>query len=265
MHWTGFAQSFQRPITQGRRVDPIILVMELPRQLSERSISEARGWRDQPVSISIAYGQEVAPVGLFGAVATSLVSIFTDHNVLAVSSPDSQSKVLARVEYEALILQIEGRIGSATLKFGNGPNAELQWSPDSDAFCITEDQNGLTGLYQLTVIGRINGQFSVHRVSNMVSQKFGTLYVASSVNQQTWPTLVGLVRRASFSLSLNSRLTQIATAWERSRPTASTPWCMRVLKSYTQREAKNQFGAMLRPRPSNATDCDLDPKSCYIP
>ena len=43
------------------------------------------------------------------------------------------------------------------------------------------------------------------------------------------------------------------------------PWRMVVLKTYTQREAKEQFAAMLGPRPLNATDCDQDPKACYIP
>src|SRR5262249_28988564 len=96
--------------------------------------------------------------GYFSSAATFLVHVFTNHRTITIPSPDGTSRVVVRPNGEKAVAELEGRIGSTKLKLSAGPNADLLWSPDSEAFFVTEDDGGVMGPYALTVVGRMNGR-----------------------------------------------------------------------------------------------------------
>src|SRR5205085_2915447 len=74
---------------------------------------------------------------------------------------------------KAFVLDVDGRLGAAKIEIANGPNTEVLWSPDSEAFMVTENAGGPTGSYALTVVGPTDNGLAVRHLSDLVTAKFG--------------------------------------------------------------------------------------------
>jgi hypothetical protein len=219
------------------------------------------------VVIGPARGQDIRPPkGTFSSIATSFSNAYVNHLTITVPSPDGRSRIVAYAEREAFILDVEGWIGSSKVRIPYGPNTEVLWSPDSNAFLVTENSGGLMGSYLLTVVGRMNGHLTIRHLTKLVARKFG-----HSVRcfEPEVPNVAGLTWLGSSRELLavaeilpHSNCDSMATFIAYS----VDPWRSRVLKTYTQLEAKERFGSLMGPRLLNAPDeCSEKPEACYIP
>lgn len=211
-------------------------------------------------------GDSPPPTGIFSSAATSFSDAYVNHLTVTVPSPDGRSRIVARPEKEAFVLDVEGRIGSSEVRIPYGPNTEVLWSPDSLAFLVTENSGGLVGPYLLMVVGQANGRLVVRHLSNVVAKTFG--HPVRCFEPEP-PNVAGLTW-----LESSRELVAIAEIMPHSNCDSMgtfiaysvDPWRARVLKTYMQSEAKERFGALMGPRPLNAPDaCGKEPAACYIP
>ena len=212
-----------------------------------------------------AYGEDLkSPPGIFSSVATLVTKAYTDHVAVTVPSPDGQSRAVVHGEGQKYVLDVEGRIGSSRLNIGDGPNTEIAWAPDSEAFLLTENTGGLMGPYALTVVGRTNGHLVVRRLTDLVARKFGHPVRCFEPED---PNVVGVTwLGSSRELLAAAQIVSHSNCDSMGTFTAFSidPWHMRVLKTYVQPEAKEHFSSAMGPRLLDAPEC-RDPKSCYIP
>lgn len=219
------------------------------------------------VFIGSARGQDTLPsTGTFSSIATSFSNAYVNHLTVTVASPDGRSRIIAHAEKKTFVLDVEGRIGLSKVRIPYGPNTEVLWSPDSNAFLVTENSGGLIGPYLLTVVGQMNGRVVIRHLSELVARKFGHPVrcfepEAPNVAGLTW---LGSSREllAVAEIVPHSNCDSMATFVAYS----VDPWRSRVLQTYTQQEAKERFGSLMGPRLLNAPDaCREKPEACYIP
>lgn len=96
---------------------------------------------------------------------------------LAIPSPNGQSTAIASyVERHGegrIVLQIQGRLGSATIDLGPGVGSELLWAPDSNALFVTTSDQGANGTYRTLVIASFAGQIEYRDLTPLVANAFG--------------------------------------------------------------------------------------------
>jgi hypothetical protein len=214
-----------------------------------------------------AFGQDSQPsAGIFSSAAASIAGAYADHRAVTVPSPDGFSRVLARARDRNFVLEVEGRIGPLKLDIADGPNAEIGWSPDSQAFFVTENDGGLASAYLLTVVGRVNDRLVVRHLSKFIVTAFDHPVRCFEPED---PNVAGVAWLGSSQALLVAAQVPFRSNCDSMGMFAAydvDPWRMAVLRTYAQLEAKSLFRSALGPRLLSASDeCVRNPGACYIP
>lgn len=220
------------------------------------------------ISLPLSYAQNDS--GLYSKQATQIWSqIAGSSNPIKIASPDGRSFVL--VEYvekdgdERVFLNVSGEIGSLKVDLGPGVGSELLWSPDSKNFFVTTSDQGLNGSYRLVVVGTFEGKLHSRDLTSFIYKIFGHPV------QCGWPevpnvggiTWIGDQNNILIAAEIVSHSN--CDSFGTFQAYLVDPRTMKVIKNYTQLEAKRQFTAVLGTELKNAPDqCIRDPKVCYV-
>ncbi len=150
-------------------------------------------------------------------------------------------------------------------KISFGLDAEILWSPDSQAFALTGSSEGANGLYQMEVIRISERGMHVVQVTPMIREAFG--HPVKCGWQE--PPNVAAIRWAAPSRELivaveiihHSNCDSFGT-FEAYAVSLDGP---KIERTYDQLEAKRLLGDELGPELRQADDgCIRDPASCYV-
>ena len=172
--------------------------------------------------------------------------------------PDSDSSQPALVIVRSGNLKLDTNIPS-------GFDAEILWSPDSQAFALTGSSEGANGLYQMEVIRISERGMHVVQLTPMIREAFGH---PVKCGWQESPN-VAAIRWAAPSQELivaaeiihHSNCDSFGT-FEAYAVSLDGP---KIERTYDQLEARRLFGDELGPELRQADDgCIRNPPSCYV-
>ncbi|MDP1632073.1 MAG: hypothetical protein Q8L66_11710 [Caulobacter sp.] len=205
----------------------------------------------------------------YSARAADLTSVFVGDGPLVVRSPDGRSQVRVElVEPDAVVnlIKVTGALGDFTFEIVNGPNAELLWAPDSQAFFVTENDGGIVGSYLVYVVARFDGRPQARNLTKLVSDAYGQ---PGRCFDPEGPNVAGI----SWLGSSHRLLIAAQTLSHSNCDGMGTfvafvidPWAMSVGQRYNQLQAKARFGRDLGlALKASDDDCIRQPAACFIP
>jgi len=206
--------------------------------------------------------------GNYGERALRLNAVYADAQEITATSPDGKSKVVISLKHpdaNDFEISVSGEIGTGHFTLVSGPNAELLWSPDSRYVVITLNDGGMVGSYLLSVIGQFDGRLAERDLTTLVATEFG--HPVKCFERET-PNVAGVTW-----VDQPGRLVAVAQIVPRSNCDAMGTFkayeidvaAMKVVRRFSQREAKALFSEALGPELRAAEDCEKRPSVCYIP
>lgn len=206
--------------------------------------------------------------GKYSEQARRLNGVYADADRITAMAPNGKSRVVvsvARPDADDFDVDVSGEIGKGHFTMVSGPNAELLWSPDSRYLFITLNDGGIVGSYLLSVIGRFGGELAARDLTGLVATEFGHPGrcfepEAPNVAGVTWLDRPGrLLAAAQIVPHSNCDAMGTFKAYE------IDVEAMKVVRAFSQREAKDLFGTALGPELRNAEECETRPGDCSIP
>ena len=210
-------------------------------------------------SASGIYSSHAAPI--WGQLGSDL-----NHQV-RVTSPDGKSVAVARfadVGDGYVRITTNGSIGKRTVSLGAGVASELVWSPSSDAFFVTTSDDGANGHFRTIVVGRGQKGPVVRDLSALVERRFG---FPVKCGWKELPNIGGIRWTASGSVIVAAEIVAHSNCDSFGTFQAyEVDWrASRILKSFSQLEAKRLFSADLGDELKGASDeCALAPRRCWV-
>jgi hypothetical protein len=221
------------------------------------------------VLLSAAYGQK-SKVEKPILPSFSRSAVYMDTGRAAVS-PDGQKSVVIRSisddKAEDFPATVVVRIGNEklTVRIGFGLNAEVLWSPDSNAFTVSGSRDGVVGLYLTDVFMVDAAGLTRVPLSNVVWRAFGHPVRCGwpeypNVGAITW--LDGSSRLLVAAQIIGHSVCDSNFTFKAYEVEIST---QKILRSYNQLEAKKLFkqnlGEWLMAAPD---ECIRNPKACWV-
>ena len=166
---------------------------------------------------------------------------------------------------DTLPIRVRGRLGRLDFDTADVVDAELVWAPDSSAAFFTGSDGGNVGTYHTHVIYRRDGRLAQVDLSPTIAESFGhpvRCYDPEppNVGGVAWLGKDRLLVAAEIPPHSNCDAMGTFTAYEVDLKTLT------IVKTYSQREAKRRFRAVLGAELRNADDtCARRPRDCEIP
>ena len=186
-----------------------------------------------------------------------------------VSSPDTKSTVLVQGvtianDDERVVLEVNGALGKARVDLGPGVGSELTWAPNAKAFFVTTSDQGLNGSYRLIVVEAFNGRLAARDLTKLIYKQFGHPVrcggtESPNVGGVGWINDGHILVAAEIVNHSNCDSSGTFKTYE------VDPIRMRIVRSYSQLEAKQKFRTLLGGELKDAPDeCIRNPKICYV-
>ncbi len=219
----------------------------------------------------LAAGAESSPIhlrrGFYSAKATNIWEhVLGTPKAFVIPSPNGKSEIHAiRSDENGVTIVVSGKTGALTRRIGDGVSSEVLWAPDSKGFFITTSNGGLNGDYHLFVFDDFDGKFGVRDLTPLIYKRFGHPVICGypevpNVGGVTWLGSSGHVLVAA-EIIAHSNCDSFGTF----RAYEVDPASMKIVRTYGQIEAKQEFGSELGDELLNAPDeCIRDPKACYV-
>lgn len=185
-------------------------------------------------------------------------------------SPDARSRLDARLvvagseEEHSVSIRLSGALGQHSLRLVPGGGTEVLWSPRSDALAISTSGGGLNGLYRLVVLRRVGGRVQERDVTALVAAKFGRPVRCDwpeppNVAAITWLPDGNLVAAAKIVHH------SVCDSYGTFKAYEIDLAAMRIVREFSQREAKRLFGRQLGWEIAEAPDiCEQHPEQCTV-
>ena len=186
-------------------------------------------------------------------------------------SPDGRSRLVARwIEAtregvdEPVLIDISGAVGRRRLRLVPGIGTEILWSPRSDALAISTSGGGLNGIYRLIVLRRVRGRLEERDVTGLVTARFGQAVRCDwpeppNVAAITWLPNGNVVAAAEIVHHT------VCDSYGTFKAYELDPAAMRIVREFSQSEAKRLFGQHLGWEIADAPDvCERHPQQCTV-
>jgi hypothetical protein len=210
----------------------------------------------------------VARDGIYSKAAIPIwANVGTADKPLKIVSPDERSSVSFWKDSSdgEIKLRLAGRLGQSTMTLNPAVNAELEWSPDSEAFFITASDGGNVGNYHLLLYTDQNNSLVVRDFSPLIAKAFGNPVKCfdpevPNIGGIGWQRGHGRLLLAA-EIPPHSNCDSMGTFKAYQVDVVN----MHIVDSYSQLAAKQRFGSLLGVELRNADDsCARDASSCYV-
>ena len=205
--------------------------------------------------------------GVFSRQGIDMWSIVAGSDAAATFvSPDQSWKIIfGGRDADTLPVRVRGRLGRLDFDTANVVDAELVWAPDSSAAFFTGSDGGNVGSFGLHVIHRQGDRLVETNLGPLIIKRFGhpvRCYDPEDPNVGgiAWLGKDRLLVAAEIRPHSNCDAMGTFKAYEVDLAT------LKIVRTYTQRDAKRRFWSVLGAELRGAEDgCDRRQKTCEIP
>ena len=187
-----------------------------------------------------------------------------------VVAPDGKTRVLLRSvlrnEENHLLLTFKLGEKSTTFDVGRGIDAELLWSPDSNALAVTTSNGSSNGVFNLLVFRIEDAGIKKVDATLTVKKVFGHPVTCAYPEPPNVAAIAWIESSARLLVAAQILDHSICDSYGTFELYELDVVDMKILKTYNQLEAKRLFGSKLGIFLQNARDvCVTEPKSCEVP